>query len=672
MITIKNKELLKKKMALYLLETEEAVTVSELANRIEVSNRTARSYLNELEGELKQLGMNLVKKPHVGVYIDVDNDMRIEFKSKWLERDSQTEKYTSAYRRKYILKTLFENKWSYTAKLFAEELYCSQASIAKDLSYIESWLGNRELILHKRQNQGLWIEGEEKAYRRAMIDLFHEMKNENVSDLEEIESLDYRISDENFQRMKSFFPKVDFWKIQEAIQETEDGLGYYFTDQAFINLMIHIAIALDRVKHEKPIEFAEEKLEHMEAKEEYKKAGELLDRLSKAFEITFPKEEIGYLTLHILGSKVQQFSDALESELIVDAGEEICVEMAKEIIGIAGQVLGVCFSKDKVLLTSLVLHLRPTIFRLKNGLKLRNPILDRIKSEYTSIFGAAWSCSPVFERMLGVQINEDEVGYIAMHIAGAMGRVNQKIRVIVVCSSGIGTAQFITVKLKDKFDGLDILKTLSVSQITQRDIDEADLIISTVRTPFVSGKIVNVSAVLSEKDLLNIQKAMLKIEKIDLEENSKQMKEQKVIEEVVDEEFCFIESSSIDFSELVTKYGSKLEHKGIVKRGFTQNVIERENKGSTYIGNGVTIPHSTQEFVNESKICIIKLDKPIIWQKNKIRLVVLLALKFEEIDSTRAFFRKLYSLFEHREILDRIEQSKDCIEIVDIFKNRRS
>lgn len=667
-ITIKNKELLKKKMALYLLETEEAVTVSELANRIEVSNRTARSYLNELEGELKQLGMNLVKKPHVGVYIDVDNDMRIEFKSKWLERDSQTEKYTSAYRRKYILKTLFENKWSYTAKLFAEELYCSQASIAKDLSYIESWLGNRELILHKRQNQGLWIEGEEKAYRRAMIDLFHEMKNENVSDLEEIESLDYRISDENFQRMKSFFPKVDFWKIQEAIQETEDGLGYYFTDQAFINLMIHIAIALERVKHEKPIEFAEEKLEQMETKEEYEKASELLDWLSKAFEINFPKEEIGYLTLHILGSKVQQFSDALESELIVEVGEELCVDMAKEIMTLAEQILGFNLSNDQILLTSLVLHLRPTIFRLKNGLKLRNPILDRIKSEYTSIFGAAWSCSPVFERMLGVQINEDEVGYIAMHIAGAMGRANQKTRVMVVCSSGIGTAQFITVKLNDKFDGIDIVKTLSVSQVTQSAIDEVDLIISTVRTPFKSEKIVQVSALLSERDLLKIQKAMLKFGKGNIKEVSHKTKEQEIIEEVIEDELCFIESASMNFVELIEKYGAKLEQKGFVKPGFTQNVIARETKGSTYIGNGVAIPHSTQDFVNDSKICIVKLNKPITWQKNKIKLVVLLALKFEEIDSTKAFFKRLYALLEHNDFLTRIEESKACFEIIEIFK----
>jgi mannitol/fructose-specific phosphotransferase system IIA component (Ntr-type) len=224
------------------------------------------------------------------------------------------------------------------------------------------------------------------------------------------------------------------------------------------------------------------------------------------------------------------------------------------------------------------------------------------------------------------------------------------------------------VKLNDKFDGIDIVKTLSVSQVTQSAIDEVDLIISTVRTSFKSEKIVQVSALLSERDLLKIQKAMLKFGKGNIKEVSHKTKEQEIIEEVIEDELCFIESASMNFVELIEKYGAKLEQKGFVKPGFTQNVIARETRGSTYIGNGVAIPHSTQDFVNDSKICIVKLNKPITWQKNKIKLVVLLALKFEEIDSTKAFFKRLYALLEHNDFLTRIEESKACFEIIEIFK----
>ena len=58
-----------------------------------------------------------------------------------------------------------------------------------------------------------------------------------------------------------FFPKLDFYSIQGIIQKSEEKLGYYFTDQAFVNLIVHIAIAIERIKFDKNIYMEEDNFE---------------------------------------------------------------------------------------------------------------------------------------------------------------------------------------------------------------------------------------------------------------------------------------------------------------------------------------------------------------------------------------------------------------------------
>lgn len=668
-VEIKNKEFIKKQILLTLLDRKLPITVTELANINSISGKSVRNYLNELQSELKEKNMELIKKPRVGIYLDIEDSERLKYKAEFLTSNFGEKDFSSDYRKNYILKILFKNKYAYTIQLFAEELYCSKGTIVSDLEYVEKWLNNRGLVLQKKQNQGLWIEGEEKVYRRAMVDLFHEIKNSKKNEINELYELDYRISDVNFNRMNQFFPRVDLNKIQNIIQETEEKLGYYFTDQAFINLMTHIAITIERVKNDKSIEFDLEKFGKLKEKSEYDGAKWMLDRLSEAFEIEFPEEEIAYISIHILGSKVQQFSSKTDSKIIMEIGDKENIKIAKEIINMSEQILNVELSKDEILLTSLVLHLKPTIFRLKNGLKLRNPILDRIKKGYTSIFGAAWACGSIFENKLGISINEDEVGYIAMHIAGAVGRIDQKIKTIVVCSSGIGTSQFISTRVSKLFSDIDIVEIISINELSLDKIDEMDLIISTVGRIKDSSKIVYVSAMIDENDILKISKYIENYSKQNIIGSNENLKvsAKNEISNVISEELCFFESNKNDFVDLIYHYGKIMEDKKYVKSGFCEDVLEREKKGSTFIGNGIAIPHASQDNVIKSKICIVKLEKPIVWKGNSINMLLILALKLADITETKRFFKQFYSILDDKELIKKIQLSNDKNEIVNIF-----
>lgn len=671
MIKIKGKEEVKKQILLLLVENKNAVTASTLAEKISMSGKTVRNYLKILQMELKLKDIRLVVKPNIGVYLDVSDEERSFLQKDLNLKDKREEEFSPQYRHSYILRTLFKNKYTYTLQLLAEDLYCSKSTIVNDLTYTQKWLEERGLHLKRKQNQGLWIEGNENDYRRAMMDLFSESHGNNDADLEsESDKLDYRIDFINYKKIRLMFPRIDLYKIQEIIVQAEEKLQYYFTDQAFINLIIHIAIAIERVKNEKEIKMVDEFFQSLTGKYELQVAAWVVERLSDTFHLTFSQDEIGYIALHMLGAKIQEDVDPNNCDILLDVQNEEYVNTAKEIVCLAGEVLDVDLSQDKLLLTALVLHLRPTTVRLKYGLKLRNPILDTIKNEYTSIFGAAWACSSIFEKRLGVSINEDEVGYIAMHLAVGVSRLIKRIKAIVVCSSGVGTSQLISIKLEKRFHEMDIIATIPLYSLKEEIINKADLIISTIPGILNSPKFVYVSAMLGVADVLKIKNAL---ERLQIKSESEEIHHKKNFESpisvVIDQELCFIDEERRSLTDIINYYGKIMEEKGYVKSGFCENVLAREKISSTVIGKGIAIPHSTQEFVEKSKICIVRLKEPIILNDEKVKLIIILALKFNDYTITKEFYRKFYSILDSESLIERIMEANDKVNILDIFLN---
>lgn len=660
------KETNKKQLLLMLIELDGPITISKISSKLNVSSKTVRNYLNEIQVNLYDLNIQLIKKPNVGVYLNINKEQKLLLKEKLNVVIDDI--YSPKYRQKYILKTLFKNRYTYTIQLFADDLYCSKNTILTDLVYVEEWLKNHNLNLIRKQNQGLWVEGDENIFRDAMISLFHETNYENdpTSTLKTPE-LDYRLDYVNYNKIKHFFPKLDFYTLQRIIQEAEEKLGYSFTDQAFVNLMVHIAIVIERIKFEKKIYIEEQYLQDLKENKEYEIAKWVVDELCTNFKLKIPEKEIGFICLHMLGEKIQQNIFLDDYNTILNSQDAIYTKVAKEIILLISDIIGIDLSNDKILLTGLAIHLRPIIVRLKNNLELRNPLLSRIKNEYFSIFGATWSCNSIFKKNFNVSINEDEVGYISLHIASAIDRLENKFKAIIVCSSGIGTSQLVSNRLKKQVKELDITGVIPVKYLTNEVIEENDIIISTITLRKNINKVVYVSTFVNEVDILHIRNFLIKNKIRNKNLDIKNNKYNNSTDNIISPNYCFIDDGNNSYIEILKKYSSIMESNFIVKPGFFDNILQREAINSTIIGNGITIPHSHEEFVISPKICIVKLNNPVIWQNEKIDLILILALKFKDITTTKSFFKNFYSLLDNKELIEKIKNSKDTKEIISIF-----
>jgi mannitol/fructose-specific phosphotransferase system IIA component (Ntr-type) len=169
---------------------------------------------------------------------------------------------------------------------------------------------------------------------------------------------------------------------------------------------------------------------------------------------------------------------------------------------------------------------------------------------------------------------------------------------------------------------------------------------------------------------MNIEKAVARVQRYS-ENRYKALLGEQITEEAEDSIFesrlCFLNSKFQDFREVILHYGGLLEDIGYAKEGFCGNILEREKKGSTYIGKGISIPHALDNYVNKSKICIIRLETPIVWLGNELEFIIILCLKFNDIPTTKKVFKNLYSILGNNETISKMKELQSPQDMINVF-----
>lgn len=445
-------------------------------------------------------------------------------------------------------------------------------------------------------------------------------------------------------------------------------MDYKLSDIAFYNLLIHIAIAIKRIKQNKTINVSNEAFKNMKDKKEYKIAQGIVKAIEKNFDINMPVGEEIYITMHLLGSK--PFKDSNLDE--VDRGDmrnivgEELTNIVKKMIEEVNLVFNVDFSEDEELLTGLALHLKPTLNRLKYNMNLRNPILNEIKDQYPEAFEMGIVASRVLEKEYGLGIDENEIGYIAMYFGAAIERLkvkNKKMNnVAIVCASGIGTAQLLATKIRRTFPWLNVIGIFPSYKLEEIIKGKPDLILTTVPLNIGNIPVIQISSVLSKDDIEKIGKVL----------NCRcNIRNDRFTLINLFEEKLFVKNLKGEDKFEIIEYLSDLLYKNkYVKEEFKKSVVEREKISSTSIGNLVAIPHSILGYARGSRIAIGILEKPINWGNDKVQLVMMLALGKMTDNEFQSIFDELFDIVNDYEMVLKLINAKNFTEFVNIFNKK--
>ncbi|MCH0400767.1 PRD domain-containing protein, partial [Enterococcus faecium] len=97
---------------------------------------------------------------------------------------------------------------------------------------------------------------------------------------------------------------------------------------------------------------------------------------------------------------------------------------------------------------SLLYHVPAMVLRLKKGIKIQNPLLENIKSQYSELFSIVWYAMSILEEEFDVTLTDDEVSLILIHFQIAIEDQSKANNIIIICQYGISSAQLIYNKVR--------------------------------------------------------------------------------------------------------------------------------------------------------------------------------------------------------------------------------
>jgi transcriptional antiterminator len=638
------------KIAMVLLENNEPITTSKIALQLGVSSKTVRNDLKKLEEFVEEEGLKLTKKTGVGIVIEGSDKNKEILLSSIKEETNYIEPFSPLGRQKHILRSLFLQHEKVTAAKLADELYVCTATVNNDLKKAEELISSYNLSISKKDNHILELVGEEKDFRQAISNLIFQSADESDNRLVDLYRTT-RLDSATINQLNNLV-KIDYSKLESYINSLENNLSFKFTQEAFISLIIHIAIAIKRIKSGKDVLLSDDVLDNLKETKEFESAQTLSLELETSFGVKIPEQEIGYITLHVLGSKIGGKDVEFTGVFKKVEEMELVVEIANKIIATASDALQINLRNDHILLNGLILHLRPTINRLKYDLSLRNPILEEIKNNYPDIFGVAWMASSVFKKYLDKPVPESEVGYIALHLSAALERNRVKTKTLVVCHSGIGTSQLLSARLERCFREIDIVGVVSSTNMTSNTINEVDIIISTVPLK-VDKPVLVISPLFTSEDIKKV-------------ENYLDGYQNKYIGKGFDisKEYLVKNERYANKNEAIIDICKSLETRGYVNDEFKFSAIKREEIYPTEVGYGVAIPHGNPHEILKPCIAAVHLKHPVQWGTEKVEFVFVICLTENQSKHTFSIFKKFNYEMEQDDFAFNMRNSPETAQII--------
>lgn len=619
----------------------ELVTSKALAASTGMSERSVKTYLKEVADFCEQNSMTLDRRSGKGMK-PCFSDAQI---GKILDVAGRRSAAVSQKKRQNYISYILLSGWdTYTYALFSEELNVSKNVIMDDINELDAELLLFGIKVHRTAGYGIYATGSEFDIRKAM----RHFCRYPISDKQVIKTDDHRLSRRAAEVIANNFRSVNLSMAVDMIHHVERRFDIIFTDYTFQMLAEYIAIALFRVDVEKELKPDELDLSNQKNRfimtEHEHMAREAADFLERHHGISLAQPEIMYLAM--------LFSCAEGQNRVVMSCEE-ALSIEDEMIVYLSNLLAANLIENELLRESMRSFLPGSIARTHFGIEIDNPFLSDITQSYASLFTVCFTVSRYYEKYTGAMPSENEIAFIALQVGGALHRNPMTVRAVLIGAAGYATGSIIAGKIENRVPDVRIVSILSSDRIEHIDEYDCDLILSTIDTRADIHKdmrFLYVSPLISAQDEKNIRNKCFEL-------MTGQSAEVSEFSQMLSEEFIIFEKKAKNRKDVLKRACQLLINKGIVQSEFARDVLEREKVEATAVGCNIAIPHGKPEHVNRCQILVIRLDKPIEWGERMADMIFLLAINFDSVNTTKAFFHDFTKLLNENGATDRLREA---------------
>ena len=579
-LTKRNIKLLK-----ILYDAGDYISSIRLADELDISIRTVKSEIKSINAIIALTNSFIISKYGKGYLLKLSN----QFDKSLVEGKRFNHFFDSNQDRIiYILrKLLLADNYIKIEKL-ADDLYISRGLLTKILKDVRSQLIRFQLSIVNKPNYGILIKGNEKDKRLAISDyFFHSDIELNTEYLKDFSKIGY-----NKQKNRDLFKYID-----EILYKYKIDLSEYSVN----NLIVHLYITLSRIHSGHQIEISNEL--NSKNSVEYKAARELLDYFRTKINIDVTCEEIDFIAEHIKSKRILDVVLLSDSEI---RKLKQCIEvMYLEI----NNNFGFDFTLDSELYQYLYLHIPQMVRRLQAHMTIRNTSVIDNKRRYLFATKVTHSACAVIEQYYNVRVDLNEFGYLLLYFNLAITK-------------------------------FEVNKIIKIGIFTGRSRPESMMYLNEVREQFPSRKydIENIQKISEDYDLIiSLYKCDTEVScpLVIIENDDYMNKVQKIVYEI---RYQNLNISKYLQDEYIY-FNLEGETKADVCRNFYKLLYDRNlitdipNSANEFIddeiGNGIVHFQDSYRIVRKNMWFICTLKKPIYWDKQSVKILMLTKTKKE-------------------------------------------
>ncbi|MDT6952541.1 BglG family transcription antiterminator [Companilactobacillus alimentarius] len=635
-----------KKILMIIILARVEISGSELAKRLNVSTRTIRSDINELNSDIGGYDLKILNRRGKGYYLNFKNEKKLtELKKDLKSLDRQASLDTVENRIKYLLNELLISNQSISIDDILDNLYISINTFNNYILEIKRIVDKYNLNLVNKHNRILLV-GDEESKRYCFID---QLENKNYKE--------YILGFTSNER--KLFSNINLDSISKLVNNFVDLEMKEIPDYNRKNIVIHVALSLSRIKLGHVLtKFSSELQLSSSVQDDFNK---LFNDLEKDEKIKIPLPEREYIKYHIglNNPQIVKNTNEPQSQLIK---KSVILFLDKIRDNYTFNLLN-----DKLLIDNLTEHIKAVIKINDLDSTRKNPLLDVILSTFPLAYEMTVTSINILEHQLKLRLSKDELSFITLHVGASMERnYNNKWKkrnVAIICGSGTATANLLKIKLEGRFSNyLNIMGVYSYAEYCNSSYPkDVDFLISTV-------PILNSSVPVVEVDLSNYANDSKELYDFITSTSD----DQQVLYSLFKPELVFVNSELSNRKQVLNFLCDNLEKQKVVKQDFREKMFKREGMYSTAIGGGIAIPHPIKFAANKSNVAFLQLKHPITWDDkgNKIQLVFLLAINKDEYPKIQTLFSFLVDLQNDSRFYNAISKcnnSNEAIKVINSF-----
>lgn len=479
-LTTRQRDLLRR-----LLTTDEPIGAEALAADIGLTPRQVSYGLKGLRQWLDEREIQLDVTPGVGIEIRRTQDQANEL---LLELTSLTQMLlvlNPEERQQLITLVLLTSDSPIFVTDLEELTKVSRSTISKDLDVIEEWSTRHEVELTRRQNFGVEFTGGERALQKliAMLLWGETPFGKPITRFTHKSGLVFTLrQDASYSLLVEYCDaKLRKWDMTRGFGQiafAEAQLGGRFTDDAVLHLALMLAIQTERVASGRHIDIVQSEIEWLSSLPVWEIAETIASRLDWKVSPNHMRADIAGIAMHILAAPR---NERWPGDLDVDSHFESLMSEVMERVATFYDTPAM--REDRTLHDGIINHIVPACIRQKLNLWMPSLPSDMaLSGKFESEYQAAAAIQEIISTRTGFLLPTPELNNIASLLRAARIRVSpyRFERVIIVCPSGMATAQLLVARLEARFPHIGPISVVSLRKLDETTIKDGELIITTV------------------------------------------------------------------------------------------------------------------------------------------------------------------------------------------------